>query len=146
MIVNILFLRPREPFGWDWAENTQKWLSVCISWHKKCFWCVWDTPYLIFGSLNHLEPATNLFCADTTRNVEDFVNFAETSSQKSAKIHWFYSKSPSESHLGSINSQKWLSAHVWNNKIDWGVVRPPCFFLRIDMIPRKPANTNIAVA
>ena len=31
-------------------------------------------------------------------------------------------------------------------KIDWVVVRPHCLFLRIDMIPRKPSNTNIAVA
>ena len=29
--------------------------------------------------------------------------------------------------------------------MDWGVVRPPRLFLRIDMILRKPASTNIAV-
>ena len=30
--------------------------------------------------------------------------------------------------------------------MDWGVVRPPRLFLRIDMILRKPASTNIVVA
>ena len=30
--------------------------------------------------------------------------------------------------------------------MDWGVVRSPRLFLRIDMILRKPASTNIAVA
>ena len=138
MIVNILFLRPREPFGWDWVENTQKWVSACVSWNKKCFWCVWDTPWMFLNSLDHSKHATNLFCDDTTHNVEDFANFAETSSQKSAKIHWFYSKSASESHLGSINSQKWLSAHVWGNK-NWLGCRTATLFLSADRYDPKEA-------
>ena len=31
-------------------------------------------------------------------------------------------------------------------KMDWSVVRSPRLFLRIDMILRKPASTNIVVA
>ena len=138
MIVNILFLRPREPFGWDWVENTQKWVSACVSWNKKWFQYFWGTPWMFLNSLDHSKHATNFFCNDTTHNVEDFANFAETSSQKSAKIHWFYSKSASESHLGSINSQKWLSAHVWGNR-NWLGCRTATLFISADRYDPKEA-------
>ena len=71
---------------------------------------------MFLDSLDHSKHASNLFCAYTTRNEENFVNFSETSFPKSAQIHWFYSKIAAESHLGSMNSQKSLSAHVCRNK------------------------------
>ena len=71
---------------------------------------------MFLDSLDHSEHASNLFCAYMTRNGENFVNFSETSFPKSAQIHWFYSKIAAESHLGSMNSQKSLSAHVCRNK------------------------------
>ena len=110
------FWGSREPFGWKCVENAQKWAAACVSWNKKCFWCVCDTPWMFLDSLDHSKHASNLFCAYTTRNGENFVNFSETSFPKSAQIPWFYSKIDAESHLGSMNSQKSLSAHVCRNK------------------------------
>ena len=98
---------------------------------------------MFLDSFDHFKHLTNLLCAYTTRNVKTISIFSETSCSKTAKTHWFYLKSAFEGASISKNHFQLTFAAI---KMDWGVVRPFCLFLRIDMIPRKPANTNIAVA
>ena len=97
---------------------------------------------MFLNSFDHFKHLTNLLCAYTTRNVKKISIFSETSCSKTAKTHWFYLKSAFEGASISKNHCQLTFAAI---KMDWGVVRPSCLFLRIDMIPRKPTSANIVV-